>query len=323
MPNALTVDTLQEKLSTIRTELEKAIIGQKRLLDLSLTTILSGGHLLLVGVPGLAKTKLSKDLATVLSLDTKRIQCTPDLMPSDILGSEILDETKSGSKKFTFLKGPIFSQLLLADEINRTSPRTQSALLEAMQEKQVTVAGTDYLLPTPFHVIATQNPIEQEGTYPLPEAQLDRFLMQINIEYPDQKSEKQILLETSGNESYAVQSILTQEDLISAQHLIKDLAIGDKLVDHILNLLKELRPETSHHPLVKKHVEWGPGTRAGQSFITACRAYALLNGRTTPLLDDLLAIAKPVLRHRIGLSFSARADGLTIDALIDQVSHDL
>lgn len=323
MSNSIKLDSLQDKLDTIREELGKAILGQKQLLDFSLTTILSDGHLLLVGVPGLAKTKLSRDLATVLSLDSKRIQCTPDLMPSDILGSEILDETKNAGKKFTFLKGPIFSQLLLADEINRTSPRTQSALLEAMQEHQVTVAGTDYALPEPFHVIATQNPIEQEGTYPLPEAQLDRFLMQVNIEYPDQKSEKQILLETTGNESYQVKSVLSEKELISAQHLIKELAIGDKLVNQILKLLKELRPETGHHPLVKKHVEWGPGTRAGQAFVNACRAYALLKGRTAPLLDDLLTLAKPVLRHRIGLSFSARAEGLTVDALIDQIAQDL
>ncbi len=323
MLHSIKPEDLHAKLALVKSELNRAVFGQERLLDLSLTSILSNGHLLLVGVPGLAKTKLSRDLATVLSLNTKRIQCTPDLMPADILGSEILEKSAKKEQKFTLIKGPIFTQLLLADEINRTSPRTQSALLEAMQEKQVTIAGEQYPLPKPFHVIATQNPIEQEGTYPLPEAQLDRFLMQVNIHYPDKKSEKKILLETTQNQDYQVKPVLQKDELIASQKLVKELAIGDKLVDHILKLLELLRPETTNEPLIKKHVEFGPGTRAGQAFVTACRAYALLNGRTAPILDDLITLAKPILRHRIGLSFSARSEGLTVDSLIEQMTQKL
>lgn len=279
--------------------------------------------MLLVGVPGLAKTKLVHSLGIVLGLDANRIQCTPDLMPSDILGSEVLEEDKKGTKSFRFIEGPVFAQLLMADEINRASPRTQSALLEAMQEKTVTIAGHDHSLPKPFHVMATQNPIEQEGTYPLPEAQLDRFLMQIPISYPSRDAERDILLQTGGLNEKKPKKVLSAKQLIAAQEAIRDLPIGEKLLDQVLELVRALRPETSNHHLVQEHVQWGPGPRAGQALIIAARSYALLNGREAPLLDDVIALASPVLRHRIGLSFQARGAGLSEDKIIADICETL
>lgn len=313
----LTLDQLKTHCVNTLTELKGVIFGQEVVLKQSLACLLANGHLLLVGVPGLAKTKLVIELGNVLGLDTQRIQCTPDLMPSDILGSEVLEETKTGKKSFRFIEGPVFTQLLMADEINRASPRTQSALLEAMQEKKVTVAGKDHLLPTPFHVLATQNPIEQEGTYPLPEAQLDRFLMQINVEYPDLEAERQILIETTSAKQTKVKPIFGEVDFLDAQKLIMDIPVGEKLVEQILELLRSLRPESSNDETLKSWINWGPGPRAGQALMTAIRSYALLNDREAPLLQDVIDLAKPILRHRIGLSFEARGDNLNVDDVID------
>lgn len=304
-------------------EISKVIFGQEYVLKQSLACLLANGHLLLVGVPGLAKTKLVTELGTVLGLNTNRIQCTPDLMPTDILGSEVLEETKAGKKSFRFLEGPIFTQLLMADEINRASPRTQSALLEAMQEKKVTVAGKNYDLPAPFHVLATQNPIEQEGTYPLPEAQLDRFLMQINVTYPELDAEKQILIQTTGSKQDATSPVFDENSFIQAQEIIRDLPVGEKLVDQIITLLRLLRPETTTDEKLKSWLKWGPGPRAGQAFMTAIRSYALIDDREAPMLQDVIDLAKPVLRHRLGLGFEARGEGLSVDDVIDYACDKL
>lgn len=298
-----------------REAIGSVIFGQERVVELALVTILAGGHGLLVGVPGLAKTRLVEAMGTVLGLNSQRVQFTPDLMPSDILGSEILDETASGQRSFRFVRGPIFTQLLMADEINRASPRTQSALLQAMQEHHVTVAGVRYDLPQPFHVLATQNPIEQEGTYPLPEAQLDRFLLQIDVTYPDRDAERRILLETTGTEDKPLTAALNTETLVAIQRLVRRLPVGDSVVEAILDLVRSARPGEGKAGLADK-LAWGPGPRASQALTLATRARALLQGRLAPSLDDVRELAEPVLKHRIALTFAARAEGHTVEDII-------
>jgi MoxR-like ATPase len=298
------------------------IFGQEQVVDLALVTILAGGHGLLVGVPGLAKTKLVETLGTVLGLDARRVQFTPDLMPSDILGAEILEESADRRRSFRFVRGPIFAQLLMADEINRASPRTQSALLQAMQEYHVSVGGERHDLPRPFHVLATQNPIEQEGTYPLPEAQLDRFLLQIDVSYPDRAAERQILLETTGVENRRPTAVMSGEDLLSAQRLVRRLPVGDSVLEAILDLVRSARPGDGEAEITDKLL-WGPGPRASQALMLAVRSRALIEGRLAPSLDDIASLAEPVLKHRMALTFSARADGETIPGLVRRLAARL
>jgi MoxR-like ATPase len=290
------------------------IFGQDKVVEQALITILSGGHALLLGVPGLAKTKLVETMGIVLGLDARRIQFTPDLMPSDILGTEVLEESQTGKRSFRFISGPVFAQLLMADEINRASPRTQSALLQAMQEQHVTVAGARHDLPKPFHVLATQNPLEQEGTYPLPEAQLDRFLMEIDVGYPDRDAERKILFETTGSEETRPKPAMSAEDLMAAQRLVRRLPVGESVVDAILKLVRSARPGPESGDA--KLIAWGPSPRASQALMLAVRARALLDGRLAPSIDDVLELAEPVLKHRMALTFTARAEGESIEAVV-------
>src|ERR1700694_1886715 len=294
------------------------IFGQDLVVERALVTVLSGGHALLVGVPGLAKTKLVETMGIALGLDAKRVQFTPDLMPSDILGTEVLEESPGGKRSFRFIAGPVFAQLLMADEINRASPRTQSALLQAMQEQHVTVAGGRHDLPNPFHVLATQNPLEQEGTYPLPEAQLDRFLMEIDVDYPDRDAERRILFETTGADETLAKAAMNPDILIPAQRLVRRLPVGDSVVEAILSLVRSARPGPEGGE-AGKLIAWGPGPRASQSLMLAVRARALLDGRLAPSIDDVLDLAEPVLKHRMALTFSARAEGRTIPDVIRQL----
>src|SRR6478752_9108011 len=295
------------------------IFGQEVVVEHALVTVLSGGHALLVGVPGLAKTKLVETMGVVLGLDARRIQFTPDLMPSDILGAEVLEESPGGKRGFRFISGPVFAQLLMADEINRASPRTQSALLQAMQEQHVTVAGTRHDVPKPFHVLATQNPIEQEGTYPLPEAQLDRFLMQIDVDYPDAAAERRIVFETTGVEEVKPKAAMTADELIAAQRLVRRLPVGESVVDAILKLVRSARPGPDAGDLGKL-IAWGPSPRASQALMLVARARALLDSRLAPSIDDVIAMAEPVLKHRMALTFAARADGETIGGVIGKLA---
>lgn len=304
-----------EKVAAARAAVGEVIFGQKQVVEETLVTLLAGGHGLLVGVPGLAKTKLVETLGTVLGLDARRVQFTPDLMPADILGSEIMEEAADGRRAFRFVRGPIFAQLLMADEINRASPRTQSALLQSMQEYHVTVAGERHDLPRPFHVLATQNPLEQEGTYPLPEAQLDRFLMQIDVLYPDRAAERRILLETTSGDQAQAKAAMSAEDLVGIQQLVRRLPVGERIVESILDVVRMARPGEGDAEITK-HVVWGPGPRAAQALMLASRARALLDGRLSPSLDDVAALALPVLKHRMALTFAARAEGETIAALV-------
>jgi MoxR-like ATPase len=314
---AAEMEQVGEKLGAVRGQIRQVFYGQDRVVDEVLTTLLAGGHGLLVGVPGLGKTLLVETLSKVLGLESRRVQFTPDLMPADILGSEVLEVDDTGKRGFRFVPGPVFTQLLMGDEINRASPRTQSALLQAMQENTVTVAGHPHALPTPFHVLATQNPIEQEGTYPLPEAQLDRFLCQIDIHYPDLSSEREIVLKTTGVTLASVTEKLTADELRHAQTLTRRIPVGEGVVDAILRLVRNGRPESTELEIVRDRVSWGPGPRASQALMLACRARALLQGRLAPSGDDVAALAKPVLRHRMALSFAARAEGHDIDSTID------
>src|ERR1700759_969002 len=291
------------------------IFGQDKVIEQALVTILSGGHALLLGVPGLAKTKLVETMGTVLGLDARRIQFTPDLMPSDILGTEGLEESQAGKRSFRFLSGPVFAQLLMADEINRASPRTQSALLQAMQEQHVTVAGARHDLPKPFHVLATQNPLEQEGTYPLPEAQLDRFLMEIDVDYPGLEAERKILFDTTGADETRAKAAMTSDDLLAAQRLVRRIPVGESVVEAILRLVRSARPGPEAGDLGKL-IAWGPGPRASQALMLAVRARALLDGRFAPSVDDVLELAEPVLKHRMALTFAARAEAETIPDVI-------
>jgi MoxR-like ATPase len=273
----------------------------------------------LIGVPGLAKTRLVQTLGVVFGLDSRRVQFTPDLMPADILGSEVLEEAETGARSFRFIRGPVFCQLLMADEINRASPRTQSALLQAMQEHKVSVAGHYHDLPQPFHVLATQNPLEQEGTYPLPEAQLDRFLMQIDVRYPDLEAERRMLLATTGIQEEKVVPVLGTAELIDAQRLVRRIPVGESVVSAILALVRAGRPEESKLDAVRRHVVWGPGPRAAQALMLAVRARALIEGRLSPSVDDVAALALSVLQHRMALGFGARADGVTIADVVRQL----
>jgi MoxR-like ATPase len=312
-------DATVEQITRAREAIGTVVFGQEQVVENALITILSGGHGLVVGVPGLAKTKLVDTLGIVLGLASRRIQFTPDLMPSDILGSEVLEEAPDRRRAFRFIKGPIFAQLLMADEINRASPRTQSALLQAMQEYHVTVAGERHDLPRPFHVLATQNPIEQEGTYPLPEAQLDRFVMQIDIGYPDSATERRILLETTTEAEVKARQAMTADDLMAAQRLLRRLPVGDSVVEAILRLVRAARPGEGDAD-VAQHLSWGPGPRAGQALMLAVRARALIQGRLAPSLDDVAALAEPVLKHRMALTFAARAEGETISGLVGRLA---
>lgn len=312
------IERVSEQLSAVRTGIGRVIFGQEEVIDETIITLLAGGHLLLLGVPGLAKTRLVETLGTVLGLDSRRVQCTPDLMPADIIGSEILDETEDG-RSFRFIPGPVFTQMLMADEINRASPRTQSALLQAMQEREVSVAGHTHALPSPFHVLATQNPIEQEGTYPLPEAQLDRFLLQVNIGYPDPEAERQMLLVTTGLKDRSPNQVMDAAQLMAAQQLVRRLPVGESVVDAILALVRSGRPDTSDREEVAQWVAWGPGPRASQALMLATRARALLQGRISPSIDDVVALAPAVLRHRMALNFAARAEGRALEDVIDSL----
>jgi MoxR-like ATPase len=304
-----------EHVRAAKAAIGTVIFGQDKVVEQALITILSGGHALLLGVPGLAKTKLVDTMGTVLGLDARRVQFTPDLMPSDILGTEVLEESQTGKRNFRFISGPVFAQLLMADEINRASPRTQSALLQAMQEQHVTVAGTRHDLPKPFHVLATQNPLEQEGTYPLPEAQLDRFLMEIDVDYPDRDSERRILFETTGADETRPKAAMTAEDLMAAQRLVRRLPVGESVVEAILALVRSARPGPEGGEGAKL-IAWGPSPRASQALMLAVRARALLDGRLAPSIDDVIDLAEPVLKHRMALTFTARAEGERLEAVI-------
>lgn len=311
------IEHLSEKLAAAKASLTQKFIGQERVVDLALSALLCGGHALLVGLPGLGKTRLVDTLSTVMGLSGNRIQFTPDLMPADILGSEILDTDVDGKRAFKFVPGPIFCQLLMADEINRASPRTQSALLQAMQEHVVTIAGEERSLGEPFHVLATQNPIEQEGTYPLPEAQLDRFLVQINVSYPDRATEREIVLATTGTQETEVHEVFTAAELLAAQQVLRRMPVGEQVVDMILDLVRTCRPEDETSPaFIRENVAWGPGPRAAQALMMTVRAKALLAGRLAPNIDDVIQLAEPVLSHRMALSFAARAQGETLPDII-------
>ena len=317
------IEALGGKLQQARQSVGRVIFGQDEVIDQVLITLLSGGHVLLVGVPGLGKTKLVDTLGTVMGLDARRVQFTPDLMPADILGSEVLEEGADGKRAFRFLQGPVFCQLLMADEINRASPRTQSALLQAMQEHKVAVGGQILPLPEPFHVLATQNPIEQEGTYPLPEAQLDRFLLEIEVSYPDAAAERAMLLATTGSAEAKPLPAMSARELIAAQALIRRMPVGEQVVDAILRLVRGARPGEGGLPAVRENLAWGPGPRAAQALMLATRARAVLDGRLSPSLDDVLALAEPVLRHRMALSFAARADGVKLSDVIAELKASL
>jgi len=314
------IEALGKKLAEAKASINHRFIGQERVVELVLAALLSGGHGLLVGLPGMGKTLLVETLATVMGLNSNRIQFTPDLMPGDILGSEVLDTAEDGKRAFRFIEGPIFCQLLMADEINRASPRTQSALLQAMAEKEVTIAGEHRALGRPFHVLATQNPIEQEGTYPLPEAQLDRFLVQIDVEYPTRATERDILMATTGAQEASAHAVFTADELIAAQDLVRRMPVGEAVVEAVLDLVRACRPsEAEAHDAVRASVAWGPGPRAAQALMLTARARALLRGEFAPTLDDVAAMARPVLSHRMALNFAARARGESLSSLIGTV----
>jgi len=313
------IDSLGHDLAAARSEISQFIYGQNTVIEETLITLLAGGHLLLIGVPGLGKTRLVETLGSVFGLDDSRVQFTPDLMPADILGSEVLEETEKGKRSFRFIQGPVFCQLLMADEINRASPRTQSALLQAMQEHRVSVAGEYHNLPRPFHVLATQNPLEQEGTYPLPEAQLDRFLMQVDVTYPDLAAERDILVKTTGVDDAKPARVMDADKLMAGQRLVRQVPVGESVADAILELVRAGRPESSEIEEVREHVSWGPGPRASQALMLAVRARAVIEGRLAPSIDDVLALAHPILRHRMALTFAARAEGVTLGSVIDKL----
>lgn len=304
-------------LADVKSQIANKVFGQNRVVEHVLCSILGGGHALLVGAPGLAKTRLVETMGEALGQDVSRIQFTPDLMPSDILGSEVLEETKDGKRSFRFIRGPVFAQLLMADEINRASPRTQSALLQAMQEHHVTIAGTRHDLPKPFHVLATQNPIEHEGTYPLPEAQLDRFLLKIDVPYPNEETERRILVETTGAKELKISQKIDSKKLINVQELVRKMPVGEKVLEAILKLTRQSRPEQSDNEIVKKHVEWGPSPRAGQALMLASRARALINGRMAPSISDVEALAQPCLSHRMAMRYAPIGEAPSVDELIE------
>ncbi|MBL6427112.1 MAG: MoxR family ATPase [Maritimibacter sp.] len=318
------IEALGGRLAEARSMVAKRIIGQDTVVEQVMAAMLAGGHALLIGLPGLGKTRLVETLSTVMGLSGGRIQFTPDLMPADILGSEVLEEGADGTRSFRFIQGPVFCQLLLADEINRASPRTQSALLQAMQERAVTVAGHEHALDKPFHVLATQNPLEQEGTYPLPEAQLDRFLLQVDVEYPDRDAERDIILATTGADEEQASAVFNTDDLIAAQRLLRRMPVGENIVEMILDLVRACRPDDSSAPdTVRESVAWGPGPRAAQALMLLTRARALMDGRLAPGPDDVRALARPVLIHRMALTYAARARGDSLGGIIDGVVGSL
>ena len=317
------IEAAAERMQRVQKATSAVIFGQEQVIERTLVTILSGGHALLIGVPGLAKTLLVETLGKILGLDAKRIQFTPDLMPSDIIGAEVLEDSTAGRRSFRFVKGPIFAQLLMADEINRASPKTQSALLQAMQEHHVTVAGQRHDVPMPFHVLATKNPLEQEGTYPLPEAQIDRFLLQVDVGYPDQSAERRMLFATTGTDERRVEQILTAQELMAIQRLVRHLPVPDKVVEAILKLARSARPGTGAGADTDRLIAWGPGPRASQALMLAVRAKALIDGRLAPSVDDVVALAEPVLKHRMALTFAARAEGTTPTAVINRLAAAL
>ena len=308
-------EAIATKIGRARAEIGSVIFGQDDVIERAMITILAGGHALLMGVPGLAKTRLVDTMGVVLGMETRRVQFTPDLVAADILGSEVLEQDDSGRRHFRFIKGPVFAQLLMADEINRASPRTQSALLQAMQEYHVTVSGTHYDLPSPFHVLATQNPLEQEGTYPLPEAQLDRFIMQIDVEYPDLAAERRMLFATTGTETQSANPVLTTDELKTAQRIVRHIPVGESIVDGILELVRSARPDSGDEA-VANDIAWGPGPRASQALMLTARARALLDGRLSPSMDDVTALAESVLQHRMALKPAARRARKTIKSVI-------
>jgi MoxR-like ATPase len=317
------IEELGDKLRQARASIARRFIGQDRVVDLTLTALICGGHAVLIGLPGLGKTRLVDTLSTVMGLDGNRIQFTPDLMPADILGSEVLDQAADGSRSFRFVQGPVFCQLLMADEINRASPRTQSALLQAMQEREVTIAGQHHKLGVPFHVLATQNPIEQEGTYPLPEAQLDRFLVQIDLPYPDRATERDILIATTGATEEDATAVFRADELLAAQTLLRRMPVGETIVDIILDLVRAFRPGADASDAVNGSVAWGPGPRAAQALMLTVRAAALLDGRLAPSVEDVRNMAVPVLEHRMALTFAARARGESLTGLIDRTTAEI
>ena len=320
------IEAAAAKMARAKQAVGKIVFGQEHVIERVLVTLMSGGHGLLIGVPGTAKTLMVETFGKVLGLDAKRIQFTPDLMPSDIVGSEVLEEAQGaggGRRSFRFIKGPIFGQLLMADEINRASPKTQSALLQAMQEHHVSVAGARYDLPQPFHVLATQNPLEQEGTYPLPEAQLDRFLLQIDVGYTDVAAERRMLFSTTGTDAPKPEAVVTAEELMAIQRLVRQIPVPDKVVEAILKLVRAARPGTGQGADTDRLIAWGPGPRASQALMLAIRAKALLDGRLAPSIDDVMALADPVLKHRMALSFSARAEGATLASVIGNLTKSL
>jgi len=318
------INVLTGKLQALKREISKVIIGQEDTIDQLLITFLAGGHALLEGVPGLAKTLMIRTLADAIDLDFKRIQFTPDLMPSDIIGTEILEEDHStGRKFFKFNKGPIFANIILADEINRTPPKTQAALLEAMQEFEVTYSGKTYTLDRPFFILATQNPIEQSGTFPLPEAQQDRFLFYIKIGYPRETEETSILKNTTGIKKETLQKVISGDDILRLQHLVREVPISDDLIDYVSKVVRATRPETTTNTYVKEWVSWGAGPRAGQAMILTAKARALLDGRLAVTLDDLKQVAIPVLRHRIIINFKGEAEGIDSDNVTQELLKTL
>ncbi len=314
MSDVAALKKLVEKHQALKQEIGKVIIGQNEAINHLLLSIFSGGHSLLIGVPGLAKTLMVHTIAETLGLDFKRIQFTPDLMPSDILGSEILDE----NNRFKFIKGPIFSNIVLADEINRTPPKTQAALLEAMQERSVTIAGHHHVLAKPFFVLATQNPIEQEGTYPLPEAQLDRFMFSINLEYPSFQEEMDVVKRTTNDEKEVVNELLSAEEINNYQHLIRRIPVADNVIEYAVNLVSKTRPNTSNSPeIVNNYIEWGAGPRASQNLILGAKANAAVNGKYSPDIEDVKSVAYAILKHRIVKNYKAEAEGITEKQVID------
>lgn len=316
MSDVAAIHSLVQKRNELKSEIAKIIVGQDVVVDQILLCIFSGGHALLVGVPGLAKTLMVNTLALALGLDFKRIQFTPDLMPSDILGSEILDE----NRQFKFIKGPIFSNIILADEINRTPPKTQAALLEAMQERSVTIAGQNYKLDLPYFVLATQNPIEQEGTYPLPEAQLDRFMFAIKLDYPSFEEEVDVVKRTTSDEKKTINPLFTSQEIIDFQHLIRRIPVADNVIEYAVTLVSKTRPDNAlSNEFVKNYLDWGAGPRASQNLILAAKANAAFNGKFSPDIEDVKAVATGILRHRIIKNYKADADGITEEMIIDKL----
>ena len=320
MDKAQIVENLNSQKIKLYKEISNTIIGQEEVINQIFTGLICRGHILLEGVPGLAKTLLIKTISDVLQLSFNRIQFTPDLMPSDITGTDIIDNNDTGKREFRFIKGPIFSNIILADEINRTPPKTQSALLEAMQENKVTTGGVTYSLDKPFFVLATQNPIEQEGTYPLPEAQLDRFMFKIKIKYPTKDQEMEIVKSTTGSSKQSLNQIITKDELIKFQNIVRDIPVSDNVVQYAVNFVTSTRPKNEDSPkFIKDWLDWGAGPRASSFLILASKAIAALDGRTTPDINDIQKIAKPVLRHRIIANFNAEAENITSDDIIDKL----